>query len=320
MREGMTSDAGPLAARAAPPAQAPSARTELTPPSKGAIVASLFAVYVIWGSTYLAMRLALRSFPPFVMAAMRFLAAGGLMYGVLRLRGVPSPTRREWGACLLTGVLLCGVGNAGVAIAEQWVASSVAAVMVGAMPLWAALFAGLYGAWPRPREWVAFLIGLAGVALLNLEGDLRASVPGAIALLLAPAGWALGSILSSRLPLPRGPMASACQMIMGGLVLAVAAVLHPARVHPLDARAVGALVYLVFFGSIIAYSAYGYLLRTVRPAVATSYAYVNPVVAVGLGVGFGNESLTALQLVGGGVIVAAVALLMGAKAKQAPAR
>jgi drug/metabolite transporter (DMT)-like permease len=255
------------------------------------VVAALAALYFIWGSTYLAIRFALDGFPPLLMPGARFVLAGGTLYLALRARGEPNPSRREWGAALLVGTLLTG-GNALVVVAEQWVSSGVAAVAIASVPLWAVLFAGLWGRWPARGEWIGLAVGIIGVALLQARGELRASPAGAIVLTFATASWALGSMWGRRLPLPRGLMASACEMLGGGAVILVAALLHGERMTALPpARATAAFVYLVSFGSIVAYSAYAFLLQRVRPALATSYAYVNPVVAVGLGAALGGESI-----------------------------
>lgn len=287
-------------------------------PSRSAVALALFSVYVIWGSTYLVMRVALESFPPFIMGAIRFLIAGGILYAVLRLRGEARPTLREWGWSAVVGTLLLAIGNGGVAVAEQWVASSLAAVMVASMPLFAALFSGMLGKWPGRREWMGLGIGALGVALLNVDGDLRASLAGALLLILAPMSWALGSVWSRRLPMPKGMMSSAAQMITGGAVLSLAGLFQLDRLQTPTPKATLALVFLIFFGSIVGFTAYQFLLRNVRPALATSYAYVNPVVAVILGVTLGGETLTGFGIAGAVLIVLAVALVIfsGARSKQ----
>jgi len=276
-----------------------------------AVVGSLLALYLIWGSTYLAIRFALAGFSPFLMAGLRFVLAGVPMYAFLRLRGAPNPTRTQWGGAALAGSLLLVGGNGGVVFAEQWVASGLAALGVATMPLWAALFAGLWGQWPSRREWIGIGLGLVGVALLNLNSDLRGNSWGAIFLLGAPICWALGSVWSRRLPLPPGAMSSAAEMVVGGVVLLGIAALTGERLPATlpGIRPLGALIYLAVFGSIIAFSAYGYLLRHVRPTVATSYAYANPVVAVALGAALAGEPITPLTLAAMAVILAAVALV-----------
>src|SRR6266496_1338813 len=140
-----------------------------------AIVFSLFSLYLIWGSTYLGMRIALEGFPPFLLSGIRFLIAGGILYAVLRLRGVPSPGRKEWAAAIVLGALLLVGGNGGVVFAEQWVASGLAALGIAVVPLWAALFFGLWGRWPRRLEWLGLGLGFTGVVFLNLENGLRAA-------------------------------------------------------------------------------------------------------------------------------------------------
>jgi drug/metabolite transporter (DMT)-like permease len=279
-------------------------------PKRAPLVLALAAVYVIWGSTYLGMRIALESYPPFVMGAIRFLLAGGALYGWLRARGASAPTPRQWGGAAVVGFLLLVVGNGGVAVAEQWVASSLAAVMVASMPLWAALFSGIFGRWPHALEWAGLAVGAVGVVMLNVDGDLRASVPGAVALVLSPMCWALGSIWGARLPLPAGLMASAAQMLMGGAMFTVLSLPQLGAMVAPSLPATAALLFLTVFGSLVAYTAYQYLLRTVQPALATSYAYVNPAVAVFLGVLFAGEHLTPAAAVGTGLVLLAVVLVV----------
>ena len=287
------------------------------PLSAGTLLA-LLAIYLIWGSTYLAIRVALEGFPPLLMAGVRFTLAGIALYTVLRARGAATPTRRQWAASALIGGLLLIGGNGGVVIAEQWVASGLAALGIATVPLWTALFAGLWGSWPRRSDWLALGLGFVGVVLLNLEGDLRASPVGAVALLAAAMSWAFGSVLSPRLSLPSGLMASAAQMLCAGGLFLVLSVGLGERLAALPGpRPVLALLYLVVFGALVAFSAYTYLLPRVRPAVAASYAYVNPIVAVALGVGIAGERVTGFALVAMCIILASVALLAFGK-ERAP--
>jgi len=277
---------------------------------KARTAAALFALYFIWGSTYLAIRLALPGFPPLMMAGLRFVMAGALLYLLLRLRGEPRPAWAQWRAAARVGTLLVA-GNALVVVAEQWVSSGVAAVAIASVPLWAVLFAGLWGRWPAKGEWVGLVVGLLGFALLQSGGELRASRAGAIVLVLSTVSWALGSMWSRRLPIPKGLMAAATEMLTGGaVVLAVALVRGERMVVLPGAQATLAFLYLVVFGSMIAYSAYAFLLANVRPAMATSYAYVNPVVAVVLGALVAGEqvgllAVGALVLILGGVAIIA---------------
>ncbi len=276
-----------------------------------AIIISLIALYILWGATYLGMRVALQSFPPFLLAGIRFLIAGGLMFAFLRARGAPFPTRREWLGAALIGTLLLVGGNGGVTFAEQWVASGLAAVAIGAVPLWAALFAGLFGRWPTRFEWCGLLLGFAGLVLLNLGHGLNATSPlGVIALLIAPISWAFGSILSRRVPQPKGFMASAAQMLCGCVVLFALGLGGGERITAAPTLpAIIAMLFLIVGGSLIAYTAYGYLLSRVSAPLATSYAYVNPVVAVCLGVGFAGEQISLTGVIAMLIILSGVVLV-----------
>jgi drug/metabolite transporter (DMT)-like permease len=272
---------------------------------------ALVAVYLIWGSTYLAISVAIKGFPPFLMAGIRFLVAGGIMFIFLRVRGTPSPSRKQWLGLTAIGALLLVGGNGGVTIAEQWVASGLAAVWIATMPLWAALFAGLWGRWPNRLEWIGLGLGLVGVGLLNLENNLQANPLGAVALLISTICWAFGSVWSQRLSLPTGMMSSAGEMLAGGVIfMALSLAFGEKLAGPPPAESIWAVAYLVVFGSIVAFSAYLYLLRRVRPALATSYAYVNPVVAVALGVGLAQEPISLVGIVAMAIIISAVGLVV----------
>lgn len=276
------------------------------------------AVCLIWGSSYFAILLGLETIPPFLFAGTRFLVAGGILYVVLRLRGVPAPTLIEWRNAAFIGVLLCTLGNGLVTFSEQWVSSSLAALFVASTPLWAAIFLAFRGQMPLLLEWAALAIGFVGVAVLNLGGDLKAAGwLGAVAILVAPLSWAYGSIKSRELKLPNGVMASAAQLLAGGAVLLATAFAVGEKVpEHFSARSVGALAYLIVFGSIIAFSAYTYLLRTTRPAIATAYAYVNPLVAIVLGSLFAGEKQGGSTAFAAVCIIGSVALLGFAKARK----
>jgi drug/metabolite transporter (DMT)-like permease len=287
-------------------------------PGRAIDLIALLVVYLIWGSTYYALRLAVdpaTGFPPLLLGGIRYVIAGSLFYGVLRLRGMKAPSRAEWLASARIGFLLLTVGNGAVCYAEQAVSSSLAAVVVATMPLWAAVFARLYGERSTRLEWLGLWVGFAGVVVLSLGGELRAHGWEALALAVAPLSWALGSVQSRRVRLPEGPMATATEMLAGGAFLLLFALLHGERVGHPDGRAVAALSYLIVFGSLIAFSAFTYLIRTARPSVATSYAYVNPLIALGLGVGLAGERITALTGLAAAIIVAGVALMSLGKRK-----
>jgi drug/metabolite transporter (DMT)-like permease len=278
---------------------------------------SLLALYVIWGSTYLAIRYALESYPPFLLAGVRFLIAGVLLFGFLRLRGMAAPSARQWRNAAITGVLLLGFGNGLVCFAEQRVSSGIAAVAVASMPLFAALSSGMYREWPTPRERVGLGIGFVGVVVLNLGNGLSASRLGAAALLVAAMCWAFGSVWSKRQDMPAGPMNTAAQMLCASIALILVALAAGERLprHP-TLHATLATGYLVVFGSIIAFSAYLYVLKNARPALATSYAYVNPPVAVLFGLLLVGEHVGPYDLAGMAVILLGVAVITLARQKR----
>ena len=278
----------------------------------------MLGLYLIWGSTYLGIRYALESYPPFLLAGLRFLCAGVALYGFLRLRGMAAPTAVQWRNAAFSSILLLGLGNGLVCFAEQRVSSGIAAVAVASMPLFAALFTGMYGEWPNRRETVGLVIGFAGVIVLNLGSSLSGSRIGALALLVAAAAWALGSAWSRHHEMPPGSMNTAAQMLCGSAALLGFGILSGEHLpaHP-SLRATLAIAYLAVFGSIIAFSAYLYVLHRARPAVATSYAYVNPPVAVLLGVLLAGEHVGLLDLGGMAIIVFGVVVITLGKRKQA---
>jgi len=286
--------------------------------SRLAVGLALFALYVIWGSTYLAMRVAMEGFGPFTMAAIRFLVAGLVMLTLARVRGEPLPSRRQWRNALAIGTLLLACGNGGVAFAEQTVSSGLAALMVAAVPLWMALFGGLWGRWPAIKDWIALVIGFGGIVILNLGSELRGSTVGVAALVFATAAWAFGSLWSRRLDLPKGMMAAGAEMFTAGFVLVALSLLHGERLPTaVPGRAVAAIAYLVVFGSLVAYTAYLYLLARVATPVASSYAYVNPLVALALGAAFYGERLPQALLVAVPLILTAVALVLRPASERA---
>lgn len=272
---------------------------------------ALFASYFVWGSTYLALRYGLEGFPPFLLNGIRMTVAGAALYAIARRSGAARPTPKEWSHSAVIGGLMFIGGLGLVTIAENnGVGSGLAASAIAVMPLWVALWAGLFGTWPTRMEWAGLVVGFAGVAILSQEGDFRASPLGTVLLVLAPMLWALGSVIAPRLSLPRGAMGTAAQMSTGGLLLLVAGIGGGETISSMPSgRAWLALGYLTIFGSLIAYTAYVYLLQTVRYAVATSYAYVNPVVAVALGVWIGGEVVTGWTALGLPVILAGVGLV-----------
>jgi drug/metabolite transporter (DMT)-like permease len=291
-----------------------SAGTEIdsasNPPVSAALVAAaLLALYFIWGSTYFAMRVALDALPPFLMCGVRFVVAGAGLLAFLRWRGMPLPTPKQWGASAIVGTLLLVCGNGLVAVAERTVDSGVAATVVATMPLWMAAIGAAIGERTTAREWIGLAIGFAGVAVLNRAGTLELGSIDTLAILVAPIAWAVGSVWSRRLSLPPKLMGTAAQMLSGGVVLLLLAAVTGERMSEAPSvSALGALAYLVVFGSLIAFSAYGFLLRNTRSALASSYAYVNPVVALAIGSLLGSEPFTAYKLVACALTVIGVAI------------
>jgi len=273
------------------------------------LVASLIAVYVIWSSTYLAMRVLVHHMPPLLSASLRFSAGGLVLMLIAFRRGAPWPGVRDWLRVPPIGALLFVGGNGFVAIAQQSVTSGGAAVVCASMPLWVGVLGVVTGERPSAREWLSLAIGFVGIIVL-MGGPSLAGEPLHLVLVIAsPVSWALGSILARRLPGSIGKDAfllPAMEMLTGGLVLAALAALRGERL-PVHADPVAWLMlgYLLVFGSLIAFTAYNWLLRNARPVVATSYAYVNPVLAVLLGAAVSGEPL-------GATTVAASALMVGA--------
>lgn len=282
----------------------------------GRVWLALAAVYLIWGSTYLGIRIALDGYPPFLMGCLRFLVAGGLFYGFLRWRGSPAPTLAQWRNATVLGVLMVLLGNGLVNFAEQTVSTGLAAIAIASMPLWAGMFSAFKGRHPSRLEWLGLGLGFAGVVWLNLGSAMSASLPGMLALLAAPLAWAFGSIWSRDRDLPEPFMTSATQMLCGGVAMGVTGWLLGERMHAMPALAPTlALAYLALFGSIVAYSAYAWLLHNVRPALATSYAYVNPPIAVLLGALTLGEHVDSHVVGAMAVILAGVLIITRAKAR-----
>jgi drug/metabolite transporter (DMT)-like permease len=279
------------------------------------IALALLAVYMFWGGTYLATKLAIASIPTYLMIGTRFLSAGALLFAVLRWRGAPSPTRAEWRGAAVMGVLLIVLGMGATASSQHLgISSSLAALGVAATPLWTALFAGLAGRWPGARDWLGLGIGFTGIVLLNAQGELRANTLGAVVLLAGAVAWALGTVIAPRLRLPTGLMAPASEMLVGGAILLLFGLLRGEQFTQLPTvSSFVAWGYLLLFGSVVGFSAYAFLLRNVRPSLATSTAYVNPIVAVALGVGFAGEQIGTLGLVAMGIIIAGVAIVVTRK-------
>jgi drug/metabolite transporter (DMT)-like permease len=287
-------------------------------PSVLAVGTALACVYLVWGSTYLAIRVGLEGYPPFLMGSLRFISASLLVYAVLRWRGHAAPTRAQWKNAAVMGFFLMLMGNGLVNVAEQSVSSGIAAIAVASMPLWAALFGVMRRQHPSRGEWLGLAVGFVGVVWLNAGSELRGTTVGMLALLLAPIAWAWGSIWSRGRDLPAPFMSTAAQMLTGGIAMGVLGLALGERISEVPPlRPTLALGYLAAFGSIVGFSAYIWLLNNVRPALATSYAYVNPPIAVLLGALLLGERFGASAIGGMVVILAGVLTITRAKARVA---
>jgi drug/metabolite transporter (DMT)-like permease len=279
-------------------------------PSRLAIATALAAVYVLWGSTYYAIVVALPGYPPFLLTAVRMLIAGSLMLGVLKARGAPWPTRAQWRNIAVLAVLLSVFSNALVNLAEVSVSSGLVSIGVAAMPIWAALFSSLRGHHPSRGEWAGLALGFVGIVWLNAGTELNGSLAGAIAVLVAPIAWAWGSIWSRGRDLPDPFVSAGAQMLLASVGAAIVGLAIGERLDfPPPAAASWAVLYLVVAGSLAGFTAYIWLLHHVRPALATSYAYVNPPIAVLVGVLLGGETINAHGIGAMAVILFAVVLI-----------
>jgi drug/metabolite transporter (DMT)-like permease len=286
---------------------------------KAKVLAAFAVIYLVWGSTYLAIRFAVETMPPFTLAGARFTVAGALLLTWARLRDRSPITARQWGAAACIGGLMLLGGNGLVCWAEQWVASGLAALLIATVPLWTVVIhAGLLGG-PRPgwRVVLGLVIGLVGIAVLigpGVHGGGALHLPGSLALLAACVSWSLGSLLARRVGLPASTATSTgMQMLCAGaellLVSAPAGEWPRVDIAAISPRSWISLAYLVLAGSILALSCFNWLMKVSTPARVSTYAYVNPVIAVLLGAALADEPLTRRTLVAAAVIVAAVVLI-----------
>ena len=282
------------------------------------VLACLFGVYLIWGSTYLGISWAIRGIPPFLMAGTRFVLASLLVGGWCLYKKHPLPSKAQWKNAFIMGLLMMVGGNGLVTVAEQWMPTGVAAVMIATVPLFALIFSHLHHRQKAHMlEWAGIVTGFTGIVLLNSDHALLAQPLGILMLLSAAASWAWGSVWSKNQDLLKGMMGSAAQMLAGGLMMVVLGLLRGERVTTMpDQHALLALAYLTLFGSILGYSAFVYLMNHVRPALATSYAYVNPIVAVSLGALLNGEQVTLKMVLSMGIILSAIFLVMLAQKRQ----
>jgi drug/metabolite transporter (DMT)-like permease len=273
------------------------------------IIACLLATWVVWGTTYLAIKIALTSFPPFFQIGTRLLVAGALLIAWAAWRRLAMPTRAQWRNGLLIGTLMVAANQGGVAYAEQTVASGLVVTFIAIVPGLTTLASLPFGVRPSRLEACGIVCGFIGVWLL-VRGDAFTTSPiGLIAMTIAALGWSIGSVLSQHVwPLARGPAGYASQLICAGVVMLALSALSDEKFHfpPLPLASL-AWLYLVVFGSLIAFVAYMVLLATTGPVLATSYTFVNPVIGMVLGAALGGEHVTPREWIALTVIVAAVA-------------
>jgi len=277
------------------------------------VLACLLATWVVWGSTYLAIKFALTSFPPFFQMGTRFVAAGALLFAWSSwVRKAPLPSLRQWVHALIIGSLMLVCGMGGTATAEKSIGSGVVVAFIAVMPMMIAAINRLFGVRPARLELIGIAVGLCGVLLLVRGAEFRASPGGLAAMTVACGGWALGSVLSQRrFVLAPGAMGYASEMLCGGLVLmALSRFTAEAPQWPPSAIAAAAWLYLLVFGSLVAFNAYMLLLSRTSAALASSYSFVNPIIALVLGVAVGGETVTPQEWLAAGVVLAGVALLL----------
>src|SRR5271170_5514978 len=288
----------------------PTTQLPTSPKAPGWLIgASLLAVYIIWGTTYFAIKVGIEGAAPFFLVGTRFVVAGGLLLGWQAIRGQPMPLARQWRGAALIGFLLLVVGNGGVAVAEHWVSSGATVALISVMPLATALWSGLFGEWPRRLEWGAIVVGAIGAGVMLMGRDLQGSLVGTLVILLGTTCWSLGTVLSRRVDIPHGPTGFGAEMLTAGVMaLGVSLVLGEHWALPISPRVWWAWLYLVVFGSVVAFSAYRFVVERVSATLASTYAYVNPPVALFVGWWLGNESFSANILFGLPIVLCAVAL------------
>ena len=300
-------------------------------PKRWQLILAFASVYLIWGSTYLAIKFAIETIPGFLMAGVRFLISGAILYGWARMRGAVRPTRIHWKSATIVGILLLLGGNGGVVWAEQRVASGVAALIVAIVPVWIAVLE-----WKRPggtkpgwQVTAGLAAGTLGLLLLASPGEAalgaRVDLIGAAVLVFATLSWAFGSLKAKHSPLPESPLLSTgMEMLMGGAALVLVGVatgeVGQVNFAGMSDKSLLSLLYLTTFGSLVGFTAYVWLLRVGSPTRAATYAYVNPVVAVFLGWWLAGEAITLRTILATLVIVGGVVLITSARTKKpAPA-
>ncbi len=290
-------------------------------PSRIAVWSALIAIYIVWGSTYLAIRFVVDTIPPFLSASFRFLVAGSVLYAYRRLRGDPAPARLEWRSAAIVGFFLLVGGNGGVVWAEQRVASGIAALLIASVPLWIALLDTVRPGGRRPDRLVILgvLAGFVGIIILigptqlvGIEGQV--DLVGGLVLTVAAFSWSLGSLYNRGASLPASPLlGTGMEMILGGAGLLIIGTItgdwNQLELSAISTRSILGMVYLVVFGSWVGFASYIWLLRVAPTMLVSTYAYVNPLIAIFLGSWLANEALTPRVLIAAVIIVGSVALI-----------
>ena len=295
-----------------------------TKASRGQIIAAFASIYLVWGSTYLAIRYAVETIPPFIMGGARFLVSGALLYAWARYRGAPKPTRLHWRNAVIAGAFLLLGGNGAVVWAEQYVPSGLTALLVSILPFWLVIIEWARPPRRRPSGLVlgGLVLGFIGIIVLigpgNIGGDGDIPLLGALVLILGSLSWAIGSFWSRDARLPEsGLLTTGMEMLGGAVLLLIVGVLSGelARldIHSVSKASTVGLLYLITFGSLIGFTSYIWLLDKVSPARLGTYAYVNPIVAVLLGWAIAGESLTVRTGVAAAIVICAVALITSAR-------
>lgn len=281
------------------------------------VILCLLITYVVWGTTYFAITVALREMPPLFMMGTRFIAAGGVLYGLMMMCRAPWPSLRQLRNCAILGALLLLGGMGGTALAEQSISSGATTVMIATMPIFALLWQIPLRLRPRIDELLAIVLGTAGVLTLSAGAEFSANWQGSLALLVAIGSWSLGSQLSRYMDLPKGPTAFALEMLMGGFWLLIASAATGERPgHFPGGAPLAAWLYLIVFGSLVAFSAYMYLSSQVSSVLASSYVYVNPPIALTIGALLGGEHIAPQTLFAVVLILGALAVLGWGTSRQ----
>ena len=301
-------------------------------PSRTSILAAYAAIYLIWGSTYLGIRFTIETIPPFLMGGVRFMIAGAFLYLLMRSRGAAKPERKHWLSTVIIGAFLILGGNGAVVWAEQFVPSGITALLVAILPFWIALIDWVGPSRTRPSAAVAtgLIVGIIGIVVLvgpsafDTSGASTSGIlKGAIVLMLGSLSWALGTVYSRHAALPKSAfVATGMEMFCGGALLFLLAVItgEPQQFDPADvsARSIAAFIYLTMIGSLVGFTAYIWLLDHEPASRISTYAYVNPVVAVFLGWALAGEPLSLRTVIAAAIIIGAVALITTARSSAPP--